>query len=80
MADLPVSVQGGVVEGGVSSAVHTIHIGASPDAVKNRKGLLGLNNMQQSNTYSSFLYSNIKNHLVQPQMDCTTWHYLFNQN
>lgn len=30
-----------MVERGVSSAVHTIHIGASPDAVKKKKGLLG---------------------------------------
>lgn len=35
---LPVSIEGGVVEGGVSSAVHTIHIGASPDAVESRGG------------------------------------------
>lgn len=34
---LPVSIKGGVVKRGVSSAVHTIHIGAPPDAVKNRK-------------------------------------------
>lgn len=34
---LPVSIEGGVVKRGVSSAVHTIHIGASPDTVKNRK-------------------------------------------
>ncbi len=37
MSDLPVSIQGGVVERGVSSAVHTIHIRAPPDTVKNRK-------------------------------------------
>lgn len=37
ITDLPVSVEGGVVERGVSSAVHTVHIGASPDAVGKRK-------------------------------------------
>lgn len=36
-AALPVSVEGGVVKRCVSSAVHAIHIGASPDTVKKRE-------------------------------------------
>lgn len=34
---LPVSIEGGVVKRCVSSAVHAIHIGASPDTVKKRE-------------------------------------------
>lgn len=49
ITDLPVSVEGGVVKRGVSSAVHTIHIGASPDTVTKKKGLLNRNVTQQTN-------------------------------
>lgn len=38
IANLPVSIKGCVVKRGVSSAVHAIHIGASPDTEK-QKGL-----------------------------------------
>lgn len=37
VTDLPVSIEGGVVKRGVSSAVHAIHIRASPDTVKKRE-------------------------------------------
>lgn len=37
IADLPVSIKGGVVKRRVSSAVHTIHIGASPDTVPKKE-------------------------------------------
>lgn len=36
ISDVPVSIEGSMVQRRVSSAVHTVHIGASPDAVKNR--------------------------------------------
>lgn len=50
IADLPVSIKGGVVKRGVSSAVHTVHIGASPDAVPKKKGPLNRNTAQPINT------------------------------
>lgn len=37
VTDLPVSIEGGVVKRRVSSAVHAIHIRASPDTVKKRE-------------------------------------------
>lgn len=45
IANLPVSIKGCVVKRGVSSAVHAIHIGASPDTEK-QKGLSVFHNRQ----------------------------------
>lgn len=56
VTDLPVSIKGGVVERRVSSAVHAIHIRASPDTVKKKRGLLEANHStQQTNTALPFL-------------------------
>lgn len=59
ITDLPVSIKGSMVEGGVSSAVHTIHIRSSPDTVERREDCYKTS-ITHAKTQTNSVYPSVK--------------------